>query len=158
MGDILTYHIFTDDTLQVINRSVVRPVDPKHPNHRVHFDPTLDPTVANRRHAFSSDPTLQFDASRLKVDPTISNRRRARPPKPPQLPKRNHQPSISVPGATTEPVTTPAAPRYPAQHPPPATSDILPMNVPPPAAPIGEPFLATKDVPDTGEPDTSPSL
>ena len=45
VGDALTYEILTDDTIQITNRSVVRPVDPRHPNKCVTFDPALDPTV-----------------------------------------------------------------------------------------------------------------
>ena len=35
VGDVLTYQVLTDDTLQVISRSLVRPVDPDQPNYRV---------------------------------------------------------------------------------------------------------------------------
>ena len=47
VGDILTYKIITDHTQQVLHRSVVQPCDPAHPNHRIQFNPMIDPEVAN---------------------------------------------------------------------------------------------------------------
>ena len=35
IGDVLTYHVLTDDTRKVIARSMVRPLDPNNPNVRV---------------------------------------------------------------------------------------------------------------------------
>jgi hypothetical protein len=47
VGDALTYHILTDDSQQVIQRSVVRSRNDRNGiNKRVSFDPNLDPDVA----------------------------------------------------------------------------------------------------------------
>jgi hypothetical protein len=46
VGDALTYHILTDDTQLVIQRSVIRSRNDRHGiNKRVSFDPNLDPAV-----------------------------------------------------------------------------------------------------------------
>jgi hypothetical protein len=46
VGDALTYYILTDDTQQVIQRSVVRSRNDIHGvNERVSFDPNLYPAV-----------------------------------------------------------------------------------------------------------------
>jgi hypothetical protein len=47
VGDALTYHILTDDTQMVIQRSVLRSRKDHHgTNKRGHFNPILDPDVA----------------------------------------------------------------------------------------------------------------
>jgi hypothetical protein len=47
VGDALTYHILTDDTQMVIQRSVIRSRNDRNGvNKRVTFDPNLDPAVA----------------------------------------------------------------------------------------------------------------
>jgi hypothetical protein len=47
VGDALTYHILTDDTQMVIQRSVIRSrKDRPATNKRIHFNPNLDPDVA----------------------------------------------------------------------------------------------------------------
>jgi hypothetical protein len=48
VGDALTYHILTDETQTVIQRSVIRSRNDRHgaENKRVTFDPNLDPVVA----------------------------------------------------------------------------------------------------------------
>ncbi len=81
VGDTLTYSILTNDTVQVINRSVVCPVDPSHPNHRVTFHPNLAsaqraPSPLSPVEDASSDDVLHashlsFSSSPLRVDPSL---------------------------------------------------------------------------------------
>ena len=78
VGDILTYKILTDHTQQVLHRSVVRPCDPAHPNHRIQFNPMNNPAVANTT-PLAPLPALQFYSTPTRVEPTISRQRKRTP-------------------------------------------------------------------------------
>jgi hypothetical protein len=70
VGDALTYKILTDDTEQVIHRSVIRTAESSkrretsRTNRRVRFDPELDPEV---HHDDEEPPRLQLGDTRLPI-------------------------------------------------------------------------------------------
>ena len=66
VGDILTYKILTDHTQQVLHRSVFQPCDLAHPNHRIQFNPMIDPAVANTT-TLAPLPALQFYSTPTRV-------------------------------------------------------------------------------------------
>ncbi len=76
VGDALTYKILTDNTVQGIHRSVVRPLDPTHPNHRITFQPTLPPDATI---------TLSFHSTKLPLAPTLAGPRKPRCSRPPTV-------------------------------------------------------------------------
>jgi hypothetical protein len=74
VGDALTYKILTDDTEQVIHRSIIRTAESSkqrensRTNRRVRFDPELDPEV---HHDDDEPPRIQLGDTRL---PTMQRR------------------------------------------------------------------------------------
>jgi hypothetical protein len=78
VGDALTYHILTDDTQMVIQRSVVRSrKDINGINKRVTFDPNLDPEVTMDTENQNLAPNPPMMISRDEV-PTMRQHRRHR--------------------------------------------------------------------------------
>ncbi len=74
VGDSLTYSILTDENVQVIQRSVVRPFDPLHANQRLVFSPDLDRTQPS-----NNDLTLlMFADQKVCIEPNISRPRKTR--------------------------------------------------------------------------------
>ncbi len=74
VGDSLTYKILTDDTVQIIHRSVVRPLDPLVPNHRITFASDLLPPTPD-----PPDVDLLFSSTRAKLEATLAPKRTPRP-------------------------------------------------------------------------------
>ena len=64
VGDVLTYHILTDDTQQVIARSMVRSLDPANPNIRV-----LHPEIKGEENEDTAMPVVHSLAEALEVEP-----------------------------------------------------------------------------------------
>jgi hypothetical protein len=70
-GDALTYHILTDDTQTVIQRSVVRSRgDKNRTNKRVTFDPNLDPSIAlhEENHNMKNQQPAIFSSIEVPLD------------------------------------------------------------------------------------------
>ena len=69
IGDLLTYHVLTDDTQQVIARSMVRALDPLNPNIRVlhpeHTGEDMEPIPIVRSIVDTIDPA--YDPTKVKL-------------------------------------------------------------------------------------------
>ena len=79
VGDALTYHILTDDTEQVIERSVVRSAKKK-PNKTVRFDDALNPDLDEEEdgHELDDAQDLLLGNEKVSIDPKVATVRRTR--------------------------------------------------------------------------------
>ena len=81
VGDALTFHILTDDTQQVIQRSVVRSRNGAHGiNKRVSFDPNLDPAVIlhEENQNIPHQQTMTVSPTEIPVDRSHKRHRKIR--------------------------------------------------------------------------------
>ena len=77
IGDALTFEILTDDTETILTRSVVRSANPiKKANHRLLFDPNLDPDVRTDTDTHNLELPVDFQLSGTQLPIARKKKRR----------------------------------------------------------------------------------